>query len=664
MGYFVICEKKLRNFAAFYTHLSSIMMKKIFSMMVLKSNNMRNRFLPLIALFVIFQFGQLAAQVAVTPSTGQTPADIVNNVLVGGGVNVSNVKFNGVSTTLTASNGAQIGTFTNNLSVYPALGFSSGIIIATGNINVAPGPNDENGASDEVMNSVSCPELANLISGWGSPYYPAVLEFDFMTVANSVAFRYVFASEEYPDFVGTSYNDVFGFFVTDLVTNVTKNIALIPGTNLPVTINNVNNNSYSQYYNVVPDNSMAMQYNAHLSPFTASMEVIPCRMYHMKIAITNVSDANYDSAVFLEANSFNAPAVDDILVFDNNDMPYVIYGCNNALLTFSIPEPLPVDTTLTLTYSGTAVNGVDYELLPDSITIPAGETEMVVPIMAIEGDSPDTLDLIISYASFLCDSTQVGSTTTIHIIRYLPHTEIIDTVCAGEPYTDYGFNIPGTVGGEGGYFTYQMSYQMANGCDSVVDLYLTVVPVPQPEFTEEPEHIIWVEGSEFVFTNTSDIGMMEGYDYVYTWDFGDGVVSESNSVTVSHKYDTWGEYLVTLSLSINGCEAEVSHYAYVDEDLIFPNVITPNGDGVNDVFIIGNLSPDLPNSLHIYDRWGKKVFHQENYSTYQKDGVFYNLDQGFSAEKFSDGVYYFVFYYTGFTKTFEYSGSITVLRSK
>ena len=53
-----------------------------------------------------------------------------------------------------------------------------------------------------------------------------------------------------------------------------------------------------------------------------------------------------------------------------------------------------------------------------------------------------------------------------------------------------------------------------------------------------------------------------------------------------------------------------------------------------------------------------------NYSTYQKDGVFYNLDQGFSAEKFSDGVYYFVFYYTGFTKTFEYSGSITVLRSK
>ncbi|MBQ7490403.1 MAG: choice-of-anchor L domain-containing protein [Bacteroidales bacterium] len=625
---------------------------------------MKNRLLTIAIVFFFAPFCFLGAQVTVTPSTGQTPQNLVNNVLVGGGVNVSNVKFNGVSTALTATTGAQIGTFSNNLSVYPTLGFSSGLIIATGNIDVAPGPNNENGASNEADNNVSCPELANLISGYGSPYNPAVLEFDFVTVANSVAFRYVFASEEYPDYVGTNYNDVFGFFVTDLVTNVTKNIALIPGTTLPVTINNVNYGSYSQYYNVVPDGSTAMQYNAHLSPFTAAMDVVPCRMYHMKIAITNVSDALYDSAVFLEAKSFNAPAVGDLLVYDDVDIPFVIYGCNNATLTFSIPEPVDYDTTLILTYSGTAVNGIDYEYLPDSITIPAGQTESSLQIVAISGDSPDTLELIISYSNNLCNNTEASGSVSINLIRFLPHTVINATVCAGEPYTENDFNIPGTSGGQGGLFTYQNSYQMANGCDSVVDLYLTVIPVPQTQFTVDPEYIIWSEGSEITFTNTSDVGMMGGYDYVYTWDFGDGSTEESNSTVVSHQYDTWGEYLVTLSLEIEGCSSTASHYTHIEEDLIFPNVITPNGDGVNDEFIIGNLSPDMPNSLHIYDRWGKKIYHMENYKTYQKDGVLYNLGEGFSGEKNSDGVYYYVFYYTGYTKTFEYSGSITVIRSK
>lgn len=626
---------------------------------------MINRILRFTIAVLLLQAATLSAQVSVTPSTGKTAQDLVNDVLVGGGVTVSNVKFNGISTTLTATTGAQIGTFTNNLSVYPTLGFSSGLIIATGDINVAPGPNDDGGASDEVYNSVSCPELSNLISGWGSIYYPAVLEFDFMTVANSVAFRYVFASEEYPEFVGTSYNDVFGFFVTDMITNVTKNIALIPGTTLPVTINNVNGNSYSQYYHTVPSGSMAMQYNAHLSPFTASMEVVPCRLYHMKIAITNVSDENNDSAVFLEAKSFNAPEVGNLLAYDDVDLHFVIANCNNAQLTFSIPEPIDYDTTVVLHYGGTAVNGVDYEYLPDSITIHAGDTSETLNIVAIEGTESDTLTLIISYYNNLCNNNTLSGSDTISIIRFFPHTIFYDTICSGEAYKEHDFDIPPMANGEGGDFFYQNVFTMVWGCDSFVDLYLTVIPFPQPGFVADPEHIIWSEGSEIVFTNTANLGATTGHDCTWTWDFGDGNTEENSNRTIIHNYETWGEYLVTLSVNVDDrCTAEYQSYAYVEEDPVFPNVITPNGDGINDVFVIGKLSPALPNSLHIYDRWGKRVFHQENYQTYEKNGIFYNLEQGFSADKNSDGVYYYVFYYKGYIKVLEYSGSLTVIRNK
>ena len=101
---------------------------------------------------------------------------------------------------------------------------------------------------------------------------------------------------------------------------------------------------------------------------------------------------------------------------------------------------------------------------------------------------------------------------------------------------------------------------------------------------------------------------------------------------------------------------------YVDADLEFPNVITPNGDGVNDVFAIVNLNPSLDNVLTIYDRWGQKVFEMENYRTYIKDGVLYNPETGFTAEHNSDGVYFYTFRYVGFVRAVEYHSTLTIIR--
>ena len=155
----------------------------------------------------------VSAQVTVQSSNGSSAEDLVRSVLVGEGVVVSNVMFNYSAAVLNTTTGAQLGTFTNNLTGFPGLTFSSGLILATGDVSIAVGPNDDTGASEAVTNFVDCSELESLVN-YLTLYNPAVLEFDFMTTADMVTFNYVFASEEYPEFVDMGYNDVFGFFVT------------------------------------------------------------------------------------------------------------------------------------------------------------------------------------------------------------------------------------------------------------------------------------------------------------------------------------------------------------------------------------------------------------------------------------------------------------------
>jgi len=355
----------------------------------------------------------VSAQVTVQSSNGNSAEDLVRSVLVGEGVVVSNVMFNYSAAVLNTTTGAQLGTFNNNLTGFPGLTFSSGLILATGDVSVAVGPNDDTGASEAVTNFVDCSELESLVN-YLTLYNPAVLEFDFMTTADMVTFNYVFASEEYPEFVDMGYNDVFGFFVTDLTTNQTTNVALIPNTNLPVTIDNVNDHSYSQYYHELSYDSPWMQYDAYVGPFAATFSVVPCRLYHIKLAISNVGDDAYDSAVFLEAQSFSANAAEAQTIYDREDLPVVVQDCNTCTVTFNQPEAQNQDLVIPLSYSGTAVNGVDVAALPPSVTIPAGQTSASIVVRAIGDFTPDTLELNIYYENNACET---GTTITLYVCK-------------------------------------------------------------------------------------------------------------------------------------------------------------------------------------------------------------------------------------------------------
>jgi len=327
----------------------------------------------LLCIIILFFNINANAQLSTVTASGTTPQQLVQNTLVGTGVTVSNVKFNG---SLTAVSCNAIGTF--NTGATPTnLGLSHGILMATGNISVAIGPNNSaSSSSPSGCTSVADPQLAAIATS--GVYDCATLEFDFIPLSDTIKFRYVFASEEYPEFVNMGVNDVFGFFISGMNPTgpnyVNKNIALIPNTNTTVCIDNVNVGLNSQYY-VSNTSGTTIQYDGFTTVLTAWALVIPCTQYHLKLAIADVGDGVWDSGVFLEANSFSSPqiSIDTTFSRPTASTQNGIEGCNNIILTFKYPNIVPYPYQIPIiSVGGTATNGVDYPLLPNMLTIPTG----------------------------------------------------------------------------------------------------------------------------------------------------------------------------------------------------------------------------------------------------------------------------------------------------
>ncbi len=341
---------------------------------------------------------QLRAQLNVTHGTslptGWTADSLVRNVLLGEGVEVYNVKFNNSTGVINCN---AIGTFTTGTNA-TNLGISSGIIIGSGDVAMAAGANNSGSSSQASgCTSQTCAPLAAAASG--SINDCAVLEFDFVPKSDSIKFRYVFASEEYPEFVCANVNDIFAFFISGVDPNPgnptgmynNKNIALIPNDTVVISINTVNGGTSagsstpcvltnSQYYH---DNSgsSTVQYDGFTTVLTAEAKVVPCAPYHLVIAIADVSDNIYDSGVFLEANSLSSNAIQ--FSFDNPsnpDNPSDLYeGCMARILLHR-PSMSSVPTNIGIEIVGDVTNGQDFPLMNSTITFPADTQDMSITI--------------------------------------------------------------------------------------------------------------------------------------------------------------------------------------------------------------------------------------------------------------------------------------------
>ncbi len=328
-----------------------------------------------------------------------------------------------------------------------SIGLDEGLVLSTGSLSNINGPNAESWTSS----SLGAPGDPDLESLTGIQVLDATgIQFDFIPTSETARFRYVFASEEYCEFVNQGFNDVFGFFVSgpgingDFENNAI-NIALIPGTNDYVSIDNINKDFNSHFYfDNTPEGQQQLQntavcgslldmdgvaielieFDGFTAVFEAVVDVIPCETYTIKMIVGDAGDDSYDSAVFLEAGSFDAGAsarldaqvegTDSNIIFDNcHRGEFVIsrIGTDNS-------EPAVVN--LILSDLSTAQPGIDFEPLPDSLVIPANQDSIVVPIdILYDTYSGGTLRIVYEL-DFLCSCTN-------------PFAEIIITENPGQP---------------------------------------------------------------------------------------------------------------------------------------------------------------------------------------------------------------------------------------
>ncbi|MBX7093731.1 MAG: choice-of-anchor L domain-containing protein [Flavobacteriales bacterium] len=238
------------------------------------------------------------AQITVTP--GGSANTIISN-LVGAGITVSNVVIN--------CGGTAYGTWSGNLGAGGVGMTNGGILLTTGSAAAADGPNNSGSAGASVAGfDFSDPQLTTQ-PGAGSPapsFDNCILEFDMVPTCAQFNVAFVFGSEEYPEFVSSSYNDGFGMFITGpnpLGGNYTNyNFARLPNGQL-VSIDNVNGGVNAAYYNT--NTTGVMQYDGYTDGLTASINVTPCQTYHIKIIIADAGDQNYDSGLFLGYQSFS-----------------------------------------------------------------------------------------------------------------------------------------------------------------------------------------------------------------------------------------------------------------------------------------------------------------------------------------------------------------------
>ncbi len=380
---------------------------------------------------LFFCVNGLNAQITVTNT--QTPNSLVQNILLGFGVTASNITVNGSA--------ANAGIVQGNIAYFNSLGttfpISSGVLLTTGNATAAIGPNTSGSFTNNVPatpNVSSDPHL-NAIANSGVTN-GTVLEFDFIPAGDTISFNYIFGSDEYPEFSPSSFNDAFGFFLWGPgisgpyslagYPSGGTNLAIIPGTTIPVTINNLGPGAgqYPQYY----VNNLggagygtAIQYDATTAVLSCNASVQCGETYHIKLAICNVGDQAYDSGVFLQANSFSSEAIQVAVATVTGDTS-VYEACSEASLIFIRPESQLGDTMIvTYEISGTAIEGLDFNDIPNPVTFLPDEDTVVLTITPTADGFSDNFEYVTITCTTIsqCGDTIV-STGTLYILDSIP----------------------------------------------------------------------------------------------------------------------------------------------------------------------------------------------------------------------------------------------------
>ena len=299
----------------------------------MKTTSLKFKIIAIFSLFIL-SFNSFAQ---VTVNNNQTVAWYVQNVLLGANVTVSNITYNGAAANATNPAVTSVGEFTDPTS---SIGLPNGMIMATGDATLASQPNLGGGSglgNTLPETSGNDPDLNSILGSTTAQFNKCVVEFDFVPLGDTLSFSYVFASEEYEEYVCSEFNDVFGFFLSGTnpqggtynsfnVARVPSNLNPLTFTNTPVAINTINpgvagiNGTstecsaldpnwqvYSVYY--TPNNGSSYEYDGRTITLPVSVPVVCGETYSIKLAIADLGDGLFDSGVFLEAGSFASNGV-------------------------------------------------------------------------------------------------------------------------------------------------------------------------------------------------------------------------------------------------------------------------------------------------------------------------------------------------------------------
>lgn len=356
----------------------------------------------------------------------QTDGELLAKKLVGEGISISNVRLTGsalASGFFYVKEGTRIG-------------IDSGIVLSNGRVKTAGGNYGMDApqfrTASTRLNTPGDDDLSQLVNEVTSD--AIVLEFDFVPLGDSIQFRYVFSSEEYPDYVCSPFNDAFAFFLEGPGITGRKNLALVPNTSIPVAINSINSGMPGPNYPLSTCQSMGtgspftdyyidntgndyFTHNGHTVVLMAASKVTPCQTYHLKIVISDAGagaggqpDRTFDSGVFLEAKSLNSSG---ITIVNQNpvalNQAYLVEGCQTGSIELTRQKKLPFAQSVSLTYGGTVANGTDVQLLPNTAVIPANDSFVVLPIFPIVDNLPEGIETLKIYVTNDCAGINVFS---------------------------------------------------------------------------------------------------------------------------------------------------------------------------------------------------------------------------------------------------------------
>ena len=522
-------------------------------------------------LFIVafFSSASTSAQLNVVPN--QTANQLVDR-LVGTGVVYSNP-------VLTCSSDAS-GKFDNGLTT--SISMDSGIVLTTGTSNTtylfgSPldiGVNLSAAYFASTDNFFYTTDVDLSAAATGTTYDMCKLEFDFVPIGDTIEFNYRFGSEEYTTYSCSNFNDIFAFFISGPGYAVPTNVALIPGTFCPVSINTINYKTNNPCGNVQapcapPFNSLyvdnilspTISYDGLTVKLKAQAPVTPCSTYHMKFAIADVFDGILDSGVFLEAGSFVSEAATVSAISSTNNLggstPFTIEGCQSSVVTIKRPNPKPTPQLVALTYSGTATPGIDYTGFPATVTIPANDTVVSFTITALTDALAEGMETIyIQVFGSACNTTATDQ-RTIEIYD-IPGFNVTDnfSICQGQSASLSAISNPsnsfltfswsgGTIPASGSNvsvtpaatttYTVSASYPGCSNQDSLI----TVAVEPTPTISLSSQDITCLNpagsitatgtaGSAFTFTISPGGNILSGSPSTFT-----GLGGGTYSVTIS-----------------------------------------------------------------------------------------------------------------------------------